>query len=55
MKESFRNVILQALNERERDEWICTVQNIVREGGYVKGKPPSRSQSRASQSSVSIS
>lgn len=47
-----KSVILQALNERERDEWICTIQNIIREGGYVKGKPPSRSQSRASQSSI---
>ncbi|GAB6029928.1 DCC-interacting protein 13-alpha, variant 3 [Chamberlinius hualienensis] len=46
-------VVLQALNERERDEWICCIQNIVREGGYVKGKMPSRSQSRSSQSSIS--
>ncbi|XP_074646175.1 DCC-interacting protein 13-alpha-like isoform X3 [Tubulanus polymorphus] len=33
-----KTVILQAENERERDEWIATVNNIVKEGGYVKDK-----------------
>ncbi|XP_067684007.1 DCC-interacting protein 13-alpha-like isoform X1 [Haliotis asinina] len=31
-------VILQAENYRERDEWIATINNIVKDSGYVRGK-----------------
>ncbi|XP_025106869.1 DCC-interacting protein 13-alpha-like isoform X2 [Pomacea canaliculata] len=36
--QSKKTIILQAENSRERDEWIATINNIVRDGGYVKGK-----------------
>jgi len=39
---SRKTVILQAENYRERDEWIATLNNIVRDGGYVKGRPASQ-------------
>ncbi|XP_076058721.1 DCC-interacting protein 13-alpha-like isoform X2 [Oratosquilla oratoria] len=33
---SKKAVILQALNDRERDEWMLTIHNVAKEGGYVK-------------------
>ncbi|XP_059171772.1 DCC-interacting protein 13-alpha-like isoform X2 [Physella acuta] len=38
---SKKTVVLQAENYRERDEWIATLNNIIRDGGYMKGKPAS--------------
>ncbi|XP_060583550.1 DCC-interacting protein 13-alpha-like [Ruditapes philippinarum] len=32
-----RMVVLQAENERERDEWISTLNNVVRDSGFVRG------------------
>ncbi|GFR99383.1 DCC-interacting protein 13-alpha [Elysia marginata] len=34
-------VILQAENYRERDEWIATLSNIIRDGGFVRTRPQS--------------
>lgn len=34
-----KTVILQAENDRERDEWVATINNVMAEGGYVKEKP----------------
>lgn len=34
-------VILQAENYRERDEWIATLNNIIRDGGFVRTRPQS--------------
>lgn len=34
-----KSVVLQAENNRERDEWVATINNIVRDGGYVKDRP----------------
>ncbi|KAI0235003.1 hypothetical protein LSAT2_014595 [Lamellibrachia satsuma] len=34
-----RTVILQAENDRERDEWVATINNVMEESGYVKEKP----------------
>ncbi|KAG1683574.1 DCC-interacting protein 13-alpha [Nymphon striatum] len=31
-----KSVILQALNAKERDEWIATIRNVVKEEGYSK-------------------
>lgn len=39
-----RYVTLQALNDRERDEWMLTVHNLGKDGGYIKDEkvvPPS--------------
>lgn len=36
-----RLVVLQAENERERDEWVSTINNVVKEGGFVRGKAQS--------------
>ncbi|KAK3890198.1 hypothetical protein Pcinc_005842 [Petrolisthes cinctipes] len=33
---SKKSVTLQALNDRERDEWMLTIHNIARDGGYIK-------------------
>ncbi|CAL1532089.1 unnamed protein product [Lymnaea stagnalis] len=38
---SKKTIILQAENYRERDEWIATLHNIIRDGGYIRGKPGS--------------
>ncbi|XP_021370338.1 DCC-interacting protein 13-alpha-like isoform X1 [Mizuhopecten yessoensis] len=32
-----KSIVVQAENDREKDEWICTINNIVRESGYEKG------------------
>ncbi|CAL4140921.1 unnamed protein product, partial [Meganyctiphanes norvegica] len=29
-------ITLQALNDRERDEWMLTIHNLAKDGGYVK-------------------
>lgn len=34
-----KTVVLQALNDKERDEWMATIQNIIQDGGYMKEKP----------------
>ncbi|XP_046548744.1 LOW QUALITY PROTEIN: DCC-interacting protein 13-alpha-like [Haliotis rubra] len=34
--------LLQAENYRERDEWIATINNIVKDSGYVRGKATSK-------------
>lgn len=31
-----KSVTLQALNDRERDEWMLTIHNLAKDGGYVK-------------------
>lgn len=36
-----RLVVLQAENERDRDEWVATVNNVVKTGGFVRGKDQS--------------
>lgn len=41
-----RLVVLQAENERERDEWVSTVNNVVKEGGFVRGKAQSSQQKK---------
>ncbi|XP_041348369.1 DCC-interacting protein 13-alpha-like isoform X3 [Gigantopelta aegis] len=33
-----KKCVLQAENYRERDEWIATINNIVRDSGYVRGR-----------------
>ncbi|XP_068204515.1 DCC-interacting protein 13-alpha-like [Palaemon carinicauda] len=33
---SKKSVTLQALNDRERDEWMLTIHNCAKDGGYVK-------------------
>ncbi|KAG0723120.1 DCC-interacting protein 13-alpha [Chionoecetes opilio] len=41
---SKKYVTLQALNDRERDEWMLTIHNLGKDGGYVKDEkvvPPS--------------
>ncbi|KAH3819306.1 hypothetical protein DPMN_121040, partial [Dreissena polymorpha] len=55
-----RLIVLQAENERERDEWISTINNVVRDSGFVRGivsKPSPQQQPRgssvSSQQSVS--
>ncbi|XP_070193584.1 DCC-interacting protein 13-alpha-like isoform X3 [Littorina saxatilis] len=51
-----RTVVLQAENLRERDEWIASINNIVRDGGYVKDKPQAKKKESvggASNSSAS--
>ncbi|KAK7464555.1 hypothetical protein BaRGS_00037890, partial [Batillaria attramentaria] len=51
-QQSKKTVVLQAENFRERDEWIATLNNIVRDGGYVKGKaPPGKKKDSVSQAS----
>ncbi|KAK7102909.1 DCC-interacting protein 13-alpha-like isoform X2 [Littorina saxatilis] len=51
-----KTVVLQAENLRERDEWIASINNIVRDGGYVKDKPQAKKKESvggASNSSAS--
>lgn len=50
-----QTVILQAENENERDEWILTIGNIVRNSGYVKDnvRPDSKVESKSSPSKSS--
>lgn len=50
-QQSKKTVVLQAENFRERDEWIATLNNIVRDGGYVKGKSPGKKKESVSQAS----
>lgn len=41
---SKKYVTLQALNDRERDEWMLTIHNLGKDGGYIKDEkvvPPS--------------
>ncbi|KAK8752706.1 hypothetical protein OTU49_007031 [Cherax quadricarinatus] len=33
---SKKSVTLQALNDRERDEWMLTIHNLAKDGGYIK-------------------
>ncbi|XP_076447471.1 DCC-interacting protein 13-alpha-like isoform X3 [Babylonia areolata] len=46
-----KSVVLQAENFRERDEWIATINNIVRDGGYVKGKTEGKTKDSVSGAS----
>lgn len=44
MSDFDRYVTLQALNDRERDEWMLTIHNLGKDGGYIKDEkvvPPS--------------
>ncbi|GFO15601.1 Dcc-interacting protein 13-alpha [Plakobranchus ocellatus] len=34
-------VVLQAENYRERDEWIATLNNVIRDSGFVRTRPQS--------------
>ncbi|XP_045125897.1 DCC-interacting protein 13-alpha-like isoform X2 [Portunus trituberculatus] len=41
---SKKYITLQALNDRERDEWMLTIHNLGKDGGYIKDEkvvPPS--------------
>ncbi|KAL3853219.1 hypothetical protein ACJMK2_016775 [Sinanodonta woodiana] len=56
-----KSVGLQAENERERDEWISAINNIVRGGGFVKGvkstqaaPEPKKKERHPSSSSASL-
>ncbi|XP_042237932.1 DCC-interacting protein 13-alpha-like isoform X2 [Homarus americanus] len=33
---SKKSVTLQAFNDRERDEWMLTIHNLAKDGGYIK-------------------
>ncbi|XP_064632170.1 DCC-interacting protein 13-alpha-like isoform X2 [Lineus longissimus] len=50
---SKKSVILQAENDRDKEEWTCTINNVVKEGGYVKDKTPTRKKNKQRPTSVS--
>ncbi|XP_055881245.1 DCC-interacting protein 13-alpha-like isoform X3 [Biomphalaria glabrata] len=53
---SKKTVILQAENYRERDEWIATLNNIIREREFTKLAPaPSKKKDSSGQSTENIS
>ncbi|XP_013409150.2 DCC-interacting protein 13-alpha-like [Lingula anatina] len=43
---SKKTIILQAENEVEKEEWIQTIKNIAKEGGYVKERDPSETNKK---------
>ncbi|XP_060079212.1 DCC-interacting protein 13-alpha-like isoform X2 [Ylistrum balloti] len=53
-----KSIVVQAENDREKDEWICTINNIVRESGYEKGTkahpPPQQTKKERAGSSSSM-
>lgn len=54
-----KSIVVQAENDREKDEWICTINNIVRESGYEKGRvssqpPPQQTKKERTSSSSSM-
>lgn len=53
---SKKSVYLQAENERDRDEWISTVSNIVRDGkSTMKGKPVETTTKKGKERASSVS
>ncbi|XP_013390829.1 DCC-interacting protein 13-alpha-like [Lingula anatina] len=52
---SKKTIILQAENEVEKEEWIQTIKNIAKEGGYVKERDPSETNKKERAESKSRS